>query len=140
MNQSNMINGLDFETKQLPAEYKYLAPDKSEIRKLTQVHRGNMCHCTLPPGCVSLAVKHKSVEELWYFIQGIGKMWRKQDEHEEVIDVMPGLSLSIPTGTHFQFRNNGGEPLCFVIVSMPPWQDDVEEAVRVKDYWSVEEY
>lgn len=137
MNQSPTTTQLNYKTEQLPAKYNYLAPDKSEIRKLTQVHGGNMCHCTLPVGGVSLAVRHKTVEELWYFMQGSGQMWRKLDDHEGVVDVGPGLSLSIPTGTHFQFRNTGDEPLCFIIVTMPPWPENAGEAVRVEDHWPV---
>jgi hypothetical protein len=64
MNQIAVTTKLDFETKPLPAEYNYLAPDKSEIQKLTQLHGGNMCHCLLPPGGVSLAVRHKTFEEI----------------------------------------------------------------------------
>lgn len=30
-------------------------------------------------------------------------MWRKQDGHGTVIDVYPGVCLTIPLGTHFQF-------------------------------------
>ena len=70
--------------------------------------------------------------------QGRGQVWRKQGEREEVIDVGPGSSLSIPVGTHFQFRNTGWEPLCFVMCTMPPWPGP-QEAVRVPDHWPVDE-
>jgi mannose-6-phosphate isomerase-like protein (cupin superfamily) len=48
--------------------------------------------------------------------------------------VEPGTCLTIPVGTHFQFRNPGREPLCFLIVTTPPWPG-AQEAVRVQDYW-----
>ena len=56
-----------------------VAPDGSEIRELVAVERGSMVHCTLPPGSSSLAVAHATVEEVWYFIQGAGQVWRKRE-------------------------------------------------------------
>ncbi|MFQ6076150.1 MAG: cupin domain-containing protein [Candidatus Bathyarchaeia archaeon] len=127
-------NKPDFETKHLPKEYDVIAPDKSKIRLLLTMKRGSMVHCTLPPHTTSLAVRHKTVEEIWYFIQGCGEVWRKKRDQEEVVEARPGVCITIPTGTHFQFRNTGNEPLHFVIATMPPWPGK-DEAVRVKDYW-----
>lgn len=123
-------------TTRLPDEYTVLAPDGSEIRELVAVKGGSMVHCTLPPGTVSLAVAHRTVEEVWFFLKGRGQVWRKNDERETVVDVEPGSSLTIELGSHFQFRNTGNEDLCFVIVTMPPWSGN-DEAVRVQDYWEV---
>src|SRR4030042_6179097 len=104
MQQYLMEVAMNFETKQVPINYDELAPDGSEIRLLPNLKGGGMCHCTLPVGKTSRAVKHKTVEEIWYFLEGTGEVWRKQDGHEEVIKVGPGVSLTIPLGTHFQFR------------------------------------
>jgi mannose-6-phosphate isomerase-like protein (cupin superfamily) len=54
-------------TKTLPAEF-VRAPDGSDVRPLLELTRGGMAHCTLPPGGVSLAVRHKTIEELWYVL------------------------------------------------------------------------
>ena len=124
------------DTRKLPDEYTVLAPDGSEIRELVAVGGGSMVHCTLPPGATSMAVKHLTVEEVWYVTQGRGQVWRKRESAESVVDVEPGLSLSIETGTHFQFRNIGSDDLCLIIVTMPPWPGE-HEAVRVEDYWDV---
>lgn len=119
---------------ELPQEYTVLAPDGSEIRELVSVSGGSMAHCTLPPGSTSMAVTHRTVEEVWYFMEGSGQVWRKSDSAESVVDVKPGVSLSIETGTHFQFRNTGDDALRFIIVTMPPWPGE-HEAVRVADHW-----
>ena len=50
------------------------------------------------------AVAHRTVEEIWFFLAGRGQMWRRQDDHEEIVTVEPGVCLTIPLGTHFQFR------------------------------------
>ena len=88
-------------TKKLAEDYDCLAPDGSEIRLLTMTQRGSSVHCTLPPGCVSRPVAHRTVEEMWYFLEGRGQVWRKQEEWEEVVEVSPGVSLTIPLGAHF---------------------------------------
>jgi mannose-6-phosphate isomerase-like protein (cupin superfamily) len=111
-----------------------IAPDGSEVRLLVALGRGSMAHFRLAPGSVSRAVRHVSVEELWYFVAGRGRMWRKDDGEEAIIDVHPGMSLDIPVGTAFQFRTDGDEPLEAVGVTMPPWPG-AQEAVFVDGTW-----
>lgn len=122
-----------FDAKSLPEDYE-IAPDGSEIRPLQKLRRGSLAHCTLLRGCTSYAVSHKTIEEIWYCLEGQGQVWRRKDGIDEVVDVGPGVSLTIPTGTYFQFRNTGGGPLQFVIATMPPWPGD-DEAIRVRGRW-----
>jgi mannose-6-phosphate isomerase-like protein (cupin superfamily) len=128
---------MDFETKQITERPNNLAPDGSEIRLLPRLQRGGMAHCTLGVGQTSQAVAHHSVEEIWYFLEGEGQVWRKQGERELVVDVRAEISLTIPTGTHFQFRNTGSVPLRFVVATMPPWPGQ-DEAYEVENYWSLD--
>ena len=114
-----------------------LAPDGSKIHPLLTVKRGGMAYCNLPPGATSKAVSHKTIEEIWFFLQGSGQVWRKKGNQETIVDVEPGICITIETGTNFQFRNTGSEALCFIIATMPPWPG-YEEAVRVDDYWDIE--
>ena len=123
-----------FMTGVLPERYDVFAPDGSEIRFLSKVDGGSMVHCTLPSGGVSLAVTHRTVEEMWYFVSGVGEVWRKQGESEDTTLATSGVFLNIPLGARFQFRNTGNEPLCFIIATTPPWPD-VDEADRVSDHW-----
>jgi mannose-6-phosphate isomerase-like protein (cupin superfamily) len=123
-----------WETRSVVAEYDTLAPDGSEIRLLLQLRGGSLVHCSLPAGGVTRAVRHRSVEELWYFLSGAGQVWRRSGAAEEVTDVRPGAALTIPLGTQFQFRTMGSEPLTFVITTMPPWPGP-DEAVEVPGIW-----
>jgi mannose-6-phosphate isomerase-like protein (cupin superfamily) len=123
-----------FETKQIAAAPDVIAPDGSEVRILCRVSRGSLANFTLPPLAVSKAVAHRTVEEVWYVISGRGRMWRKFGRDEEVTELRPGLSLTIPTGTHFQFRCDGPEPLTVISVTMPPWPGE-EEAFFVEGKW-----
>ena len=111
-----------------------MAPDGSEVRVLAATGRGSMAHFRLPPGGVSRAVAHRTVEEVWYFLSGRGRMWRKLGGEEVVVEVGAGVSIAIPTGAHFQFRADGDEPLAAVGVTMPPWPG-AEEVYAVEGCW-----
>ena len=110
-----------FESNQVADDYDLLAPDGSEIRLLHSTSAASIVHCSLPLARVSIPVRHRSVEEIWYFLAGRGQVWRRQGEREELLEVRVGISLTIPLGTSFQFRNTGDVALEFVIVTMPPW-------------------
>jgi mannose-6-phosphate isomerase-like protein (cupin superfamily) len=56
-------------------------------------------------------------------------MWRRQGRREEIVPVAPGVCLTIPLDTCFQFRAFGAEPLAAVGVTMPPWPGDGEATV-----------
>jgi mannose-6-phosphate isomerase-like protein (cupin superfamily) len=120
--------------KQISKEPDAIAPDGSEVRILCANERGSMAHFTLPVGAISLAVAHHTVEEIWFFTVGFGRIWLKNGEVEEVVDIRPGLSIAIPVGTCFQFRNDGNEPLAAIGTTMPPWPGD-SEAYRVNGVW-----
>jgi mannose-6-phosphate isomerase-like protein (cupin superfamily) len=125
---------MSFVTRARAAAPDVMAPDGSEVRILAAASRGSMAQFTLPPGAVSKAVAHRSVEEVWLVISGTGRMWRKLGSTEETVALRPGVSLAIPVGAHFQFRNDGAEPLDCVGVTMPPWPG-MDEAYEVKGAW-----
>ena len=128
---------MQFETKILQKQVDAIAPDGSKIRLLGEVTRSSFAHCTLPAGGVSKAVRHKTIEEIWYFLSGEGEVWRALDGEEECVSVAAGTALTIPTGAHFQFRTRGDAPLTFVMATMPPWPGE-QEAERVADHWPTE--
>jgi mannose-6-phosphate isomerase-like protein (cupin superfamily) len=125
---------MTFETKNIPATSDAIAPDGSEVRLLGSLPRGSMAAFRLAPLAVSKAVTHRTVEEIWYFTAGYGRMWRKLGDREEITEVAPGVSITIPKGTQFQFRCDGGEALDAVAVTMPPWPG-ADEAYPVTGIW-----
>jgi mannose-6-phosphate isomerase-like protein (cupin superfamily) len=102
-------------------------------RSVPTIARG-LATFSLPPNAVSKAVAHRTVEEVWYITSGHGRMWRKLGEHEEIVEIVPGLSLMIPTGTHFQFCCEGEEALNAIGATMPPWPGE-SEAFFVEGAW-----
>jgi mannose-6-phosphate isomerase-like protein (cupin superfamily) len=97
-----------------------------------------MAHFELAPGRTSGAVAHHTVDEIWFVLSGRGQMWRRQDDREQTVDLEPGICVSIPAGTRFQFRALGELPLAAVAVTMPPWPGE-DEAYKVPGIWPADE-
>jgi mannose-6-phosphate isomerase-like protein (cupin superfamily) len=119
---------------QLPAAPDAVAPDGSDVRVLLRLGRGSMAHFELGAGRVSRAVAHRTVEEVWYILGGQGQMWRRQGDRQETVPLRPGTCVSIPQGTHFQFRADDDGPLTAIGVTMPPWPG-ADEAYEVPGTW-----
>jgi mannose-6-phosphate isomerase-like protein (cupin superfamily) len=110
------------------------APDGSEVRLLAATERGSRAHFRLPAGAVSRAVAHRTVDEVWYFLSGSGRMWRRNAGSVAAVPVAAGVSIAIPAGTAFQCRAAGDSPLEAVAVTMPPWPG-MDEAIPVEGVW-----
>ncbi len=121
--------------RSLPATPDAVAPDGTAVRLLPVLKGGSFAHFELPAGAVSHAVTHRSVEEIWYFVSGRGRLWRRIGDEESLLDIEPGLSVTIPLGAHFQFRSDVSAPLAFVAVTIPPWPGE-QEAYRVTGPWA----
>ena len=125
---------MDFQTKRLFVKADEVAPDGSDVRVLLGVQGGLMALYELAAGLVSTAVTNQTIEEIWYFLSGLGEMWRKQELREETVTVEAGVCITIPVGTHFQFRSLGSEPLVALGVTIPPWPGK-EEQIPVEGKW-----
>ena len=132
---------MTFQTRLLPDSPDVVAPDGSDVRTLLQLGGGSMAHFELAAGQVSRAVAHRTVDEIWYVLHGRGQMWRRQAQREEqaqreqTVSLSPGTCVSIPAGTHFQFRADAGGPLAVIGVTMPPWPGP-GEAYEVPGRWA----
>jgi aspartate racemase len=123
-----------FQTKPLPTSRDAVAPDGSEVRVLLQVRGGGLAQFELAAGQTSVAVRHRSVEEIWYFLRGSGEMWRRSGDDEEVVPVSGGVCITIPLGTSFQFRASGDESLAAIGATIPAWPGE-GEALIVSGPW-----
>jgi mannose-6-phosphate isomerase-like protein (cupin superfamily) len=126
-----------FDTMQLPDAPDAVAPDGSDVRVLLRLGRGSMAHFELGPGRVSRAVAHHAVDEIWYILAGQGEMWRRRAKRQEIVPLRPGTCVSIPAGTHFQFRSVVDGLLAAVGVTMPPWPGP-GEAYDVPGAWTAD--
>ena len=124
----------NFETKRLPVKPDDIAPDGSDVRVLLSRSGGSLAHFEIAPGETSVAVAHKTIEEIWFFLSGRGEMWRKLGRRGNIVPIETGVCITIPVGTHFQFRSFGYEPLAAIGVTMPPWPG-LDESYEVKGKW-----
>ena len=125
---------MTFETRRIATAPDAIAPDGSEVRVLCGLSRGGLAVFSQQPDSVSKAVAHHTVEEIWYVLSGRGRIWRKLGRQEEIDQIDAGVSLSIPTGTQFQFRCDSPEPLTVLGATMPPWPGE-DEAYFVEGVW-----
>jgi mannose-6-phosphate isomerase-like protein (cupin superfamily) len=124
-----------FDTRKLPAIADVAAPDGSEVRLLLSLKGGSMAHFQLQPGQIARAVRHRTVEEIWYFLSGQGEMWRSDGTNEGTTSVSAGICVTIPVGTAFQFRATADDKLAAIAITMPPWPGP-DEAELVDGKWT----
>ena len=118
----------------LPPSPDAVSPAGADIRFIMDGASGNMIHSTVPPGQVNRATVHATVSEFWHVLEGDGEIWRRDGSEEKVTRLLPGVSIDIPVGTEFQYRNVGAEPLKFICITMPPWPGD-HEASHLAGPW-----
>ena len=94
-----------------------IAPDGSEIRLLVTGARASLVEVTLAAGAISRPVRHRTVEEIWFFLEGSGRVW----VGDQVTAVEPGARVVIPTGVAFQFAAAVAGQLRFLCYTSPPW-------------------
>jgi len=121
-------------TSTLPEVADAKSPAGADIRFIMDRTTGNMIHSTVPSGQINRATIHKTVSEFWYILEGDGEIWRRDGNDEQITRLVPGVSIDIPVGTAFQYRNVGTQPLKFVCISMPPWPGD-HEASHLQGAW-----
>ena len=125
----------EFATTRLSSQPTEPAPDGSTLRALLGLGGGTLAHFELRPGQTSRCVVHRSVEEIWFVQSGRGEIWRKQGAREAVVALEPGVCVTLPRGTHFQFRASDTEGVAIVAVTMPPWPGQ-SEAELVRGPWA----
>src|SRR4030081_2850015 len=105
-----------------------IAPDGSEIFFLVgDAERASLVEVRLDAGETSKPVRHRSVEEIWFFLAGAGRVWRCPPGGEALTEeVRPGGFLTIPTVWAFQFQAAPATELRFLCYTSPPWPGNHE--------------
>jgi mannose-6-phosphate isomerase-like protein (cupin superfamily) len=119
-----------FATTRIDQTSEIAAPDGSAVRPLCVLPGvASFAQFELAPAQIAKAVSHATVEEIWFVTSGAGEMWRSQDGREEVTALEPGVCLTIPLGTTFQFRA-GDQGLRVVAVTVPSWPVDSPDEAK----------
>ncbi|OIW32906.1 hypothetical protein CONLIGDRAFT_676727 [Coniochaeta ligniaria NRRL 30616] len=122
----------------LPTKADVIAPDGSEVRILAKTDRASMANFRLAAGQVTIGVVHRTVDEVWMVTGGEGSIWRCPDGRPDLGSedkLVPGVSIPIPVGTHFQFRAAEGTFLDILGVTVPPWPGEDEAIVSDVAPW-----
>lgn len=103
----------------------FVTKDTSEIREIL-AHRNSSCErtslaeATLHPGCSTDAHYHPQTEEIYYILNGSGRI--RMDGEEQ--DVGPGDAILIPPGATHQTWNTGDGALRFLCVCAPAYEHE----------------
>jgi mannose-6-phosphate isomerase-like protein (cupin superfamily) len=127
-----------FEQKHIDEVVSNTANDGSTVFPLCRLSgKASTAVWALDPGKVSRAVSLRTTEEIWYVIAGGGAMWRRQDSRDETVELREGMSLTVPSGTAFQFRAAEEATLKILGVTIPPYPiGSTNEVVPEQGPWS----
>jgi mannose-6-phosphate isomerase-like protein (cupin superfamily) len=111
----------------------FTTKDGSEIRELLAhrnscVRNQSLAEARLPAGAATTAHFHPRAEEIYYLLDGVGRMQIEGD----VRDVVPGDAIAIPPGARHQITNVGQETLRFLCCCAPSYEH--EDTVMVDDW------
>jgi len=101
----------------------FTTKDGSEIRELL-AHRNScirnqtLAEARLPSGAGTAAHRHVKTEEIYYILEGCGRM----QVGDESRDVGPGDAIAIPPGSLHQITNTGDAALKFLCCCAPGYE------------------
>jgi len=103
----------------------FTTKDGSEIRELLAyrnscIRNQTLAEARLPAGSSTVAHHHVETEEIYYVLEGRGRM-RVGDETR---DVGPGDAIAIPPGAVHQMTNPGTGVLKFLCCCAPGYEHD----------------
>ncbi len=110
----------------------FTTKDGSEIRELlasrnSAIRYQSLAEARLEPGASTTPHYHRRTEEIYYILEGVGRM-RIGVEWDEV---GPGDAIAIPPGNTHQITNSGQETLKFLCCCAPGYEHD--DTVLVED-------
>ena len=103
----------------------FTTKDGSEIRELLAyrnscIRHQSLAEARLPAGLSTTAHRHPVTEEIYYVLEGRGRM-RVSDE---VREVGPGDAIAIPPGQIHQITNTGSGLLRFLCCCAPAYEHE----------------
>jgi len=97
-----------------------LHPDREE-----EISMGySLAHARLGPGEASAPHRLKSSSEVYFILEGRGRM----EIGGESAEVVAGQAIYIPPGARQHIENRGDGPLAFLCMVSPPWREEDDEA------------
>jgi mannose-6-phosphate isomerase-like protein (cupin superfamily) len=101
-----------------------IPPDGSEVRELARppdsARNQSLAEARVPPGSEIVEHFHRASEEIYYFLEGSGRMRLGN----ATASIEAGEAVVIPPGTRHKVWNTGTESLVFLCCCAPPYSDD----------------
>ncbi len=109
----------------------FFTKDGSEIRELLAyrnscIRNQSLAEAILPLGSATEEHYHPKAEEIYYLLEGTGRMRMGREER----DVGPGDAIAIPPGQPHTILNTGEGPLRFLCCCAPAYEH--EDTVMVE--------
>ena len=103
----------------------FIAQDKAIVRDIvspvnSDVKNQSLAEVVILPDASILEHYHKETEELYYILEGVGKMYIENDTW----DVGVGDTVIILPGQRHQFTNIGKTDLRFLAMCSPAYRDE----------------
>ncbi|MFT5522396.1 MAG: mannose-6-phosphate isomerase-like protein (cupin superfamily) [Pirellulaceae bacterium] len=103
----------------------FTTKDGSEIRELLAYRNSNivkqsLAEARLLPGRSTTAHRHLETEEIYYILEGKGRM----EIEGELRDVAVGDAIGIPAGAHHQITNTSDVVLKFICCCAPGYEHE----------------
>ncbi len=111
----------------------FATKDGSEIRELLAhrnscIQKQSLAEARLLPGASTTPHYHPQTEEIYYVLEGIGRM----NIGGELRDVVPSDAIAIPPGAVHTITNTGEELLRFLCCCSPGYEH--EDTVLVENF------
>jgi mannose-6-phosphate isomerase-like protein (cupin superfamily) len=111
----------------------FTTKDGSEIRELlahrnSAIRNQSLAEARLPAGTATSPHFHPRAEEIYFLLEGRGRMQIEEDVRE----VGPGDAIAIPPGERHQITNVGDSTLRFLCCCAPCYEH--EDTVMVHDW------
>jgi mannose-6-phosphate isomerase-like protein (cupin superfamily) len=103
----------------------FITADGSEIRELlnagnSSIRRQSLAEATVGPGGVTLEHYHPNSEEIYYILEGMGRVFIERVERV----VVAGDAIAIPPGHKHKIANTGSTPLVFLCCCAPGYSHE----------------
>ncbi len=104
----------------------FTTKDGSEIRELLAhrnscIEKQSLAEARLPPGGQTTPHYHRVTEEIYYILEGTGRMLLDEDDQR---DVGPGDAIAIPPGLVHTITNTGDSELKFLCCCAPAYEHE----------------
>lgn len=101
----------------------FITADGSEIRELlahrnSSIRNQSLAEATLPPGEATQEHYHPKAEEIYYILQGSGRLRIGAEERETGV----GDAIAIPPGQKHKLWNTGDTPLVLLCCCSPCYE------------------